>query len=143
MGGLVPADPELQHFARSLVQQVRDQAIDACDRLLAGDVGGVRAARWQDVLQNSDARSAVAALLPDIVDQALFELLDRIDNDDLPLAWRQGNGTWIPLSDLGDGTMAGRLMMGQGGWLSSFSGQRFADYTGGVRLSDEENGGQS
>lgn len=129
------ADPDLLRFAKSLMRQVRDRAIDACDRFAAGDAAGPMAEQWRSALHSSDTRSALTALVPDIVDQVLFELLDRIDNNRLPLAWGRGNGEWVPLSDLGLGEMAGWLMGSEGAWRQSFSERRFNDYLANLRLS--------
>jgi hypothetical protein len=104
--------------------------------------GGLRAEQWQEVLQNSDAPSAVTALIPDIVDQVLFELLDRADNNGLRLAWRRNDGEWVPLSDLGSGEMAGWLM-GSDGWRESYSGERFNDYLANLHLRSTDAGNES
>jgi hypothetical protein len=66
-------------------------------------------------------------LLPDIIDQTLFHLLDAIDNGQLPLGWKHNDGSFRDLGDLGQGQMGGWLMMGTGGWLDRFSRQRFFD----------------
>lgn len=137
----MPIDPDLQKFVETLMHHVRDRAIDTCDRLVAGKTGGRIADRWQEVLRNSDARSALTELIPDIVDEVLFELLDKADNDVLQLGWRRGNGDWVSLSDLGSGEMAGWLM-GSDGWRESFSEKRFNDYLADVHLpiKDDSNG---
>jgi hypothetical protein len=139
---LMSTDPDLQQFAQALIRQVRDRAIDACDHLASGTSSSRRAVQWQSVLQTSDSRAALTALIPDIVDQVLFELLDRADNDLLPLAWRRNSGDYVPLSDLGHGEMAGWLMMGEGGWLQSFSEKRFNDYIAGLRLQENDDSGE-
>lgn len=70
-------------------------------------------------------------LLPDVVDQVLFHLLDAIDNDRLPLAWLDGTSS-RPLEELGQGEMGGLLMMGDGGWIERYSSQRHFDPLAGL-----------
>jgi hypothetical protein len=120
-------EQELRRFAELLIRLVRDRAIVACDGFVAGTVRGPRGERWRGYTKDASARHALTALIPDIVDQTLFELLNSIDQEELPLAWRRDDGSCVALEDLGKGEMAGWLMMGQEGWLDSFSQQRFFD----------------
>lgn len=62
-----------------------------------------------------------------MVDEVLFELLNAIDNEDLPVAWRRLDGSWIALQNLGRGEMAGWLMGSEDGWRQRFSEQRYFD----------------
>jgi hypothetical protein len=120
-------DPRIDDFAELLMKLVRDEAIDNCERLADGRMKGARAKHWSEVLATASAMNAVTELIPDIVDQVLFYLLDAIDNDRLKLAWRPDNGSWINLADLGHGEMAGWVMSGKGGWIDKFSAKRFFD----------------
>lgn len=105
---------------------VRDRAIEACDRLASGQMVGPDGERWRELLAQADARTALEALIPDVVDQTLFELLSSVDSDALPLAWRRQNGSYVSLSELGSGEFAGWLM-GSGGWRQQYSTQRSFD----------------
>jgi hypothetical protein len=117
---------DLKKFAEALVREVRDQSIASCDHLVAGHIKGPLGARWK-AFTNGDERAALTALVPDVVDQVIFHLLDAIDNDKLPLGWRRADGTFAALGELGECEMAGRYMMGKGGWLDRFATQRFFD----------------
>jgi hypothetical protein len=124
---------ELDRFAVMLMRRVRDRAIRDCDRLASGTMVGPSAEHWRELLQ-TDARRAVEALIPSIVDQVLFELLGAIDNDELPLAWRREDGSFIPLEELGLGEMAGWLMGSDGSWRGRFSAERVHDRIVGLHV---------
>jgi hypothetical protein len=126
----------VDEFARRLVETVRDLAIDSCDQLVGGVGRGVLGARWREQLGAPSAREAVSELIPDVVDQVLFHLLDAIDNGLLPLAWKR-DGTFEDLADAGQGEMAGWLMAGKGGWIDQYSARRHFDPFEGL----DENGG--
>jgi hypothetical protein len=129
-------DHDLRRFAELLVRLVRDQAIAACDRLAAGEVRGPRGEYWQARTADPAARDLASALIPEVVDEVLFQLLDAVDNGQLPIAWRSTeDGSWVSLEELGQGEMAGWVTMGKGGWLDSFSGQRYVDHLGDLHLS--------
>ncbi len=110
---------------------VRDVAIGSCDRLVQGSGGGPLGARWRDLLASSGAHDAAMALIPDIVDQTLFHLVDAIDNGTLPLAWSGEAGVEL-LQDAGFGEMAGSLAMGRGGWIEKYSSERHFDPLSGL-----------
>ncbi len=126
-------DEMISQFAETLIRVVRDESISDCDRLAAGLTKGAIGARWRQVLDDSPARDAVGLLIPDIVDQVLFHLLDAIDNDQLPLAWQRNDHAYLSLVSAGHGEMAGWLTMGKGGWIERFSKQRFVDYLADLR----------
>jgi hypothetical protein len=129
-------DHDLSQFAELLVRLARDRAIAACDKLAAGGVRGARGEYWQALTADPAARDLVAALIPEVVDEVLFQLLHAVDNGQLPVAWRRtDDGSWVLLEELGHGEMAGWLTMGRGGWLDSFSGQRHVDHLGDLGLS--------
>ena len=117
---------ELDRFAATLMRRVRDRAVHECDRLASGTAVGPSAEYWRDLLDDR-ARRIVTMLVPSIVDQVLFELLDAIDNGDLDLAWRQADGSFVPLGDLGLGEMAGWLVGSQDSWRLRFSAERSHD----------------
>lgn len=125
---MMSEDTELRQFAEQLVRLVRDRAIVVCDQLAAGEMRGACGEHWRGVMATASTRSVLAALIPDVVDEVLFELLNASDNNALPLGWRRADGSFVALEELGKGEMAGRLMMGAGGWLGEFSTQRFNDY---------------
>lgn len=127
------ADAEVERFAEALMRRVRDRAIAECDRLAADEGAGPSAERWRAIAADDDARRAVQELIPDVVDQVLFELLSAGDNDELGFGWRRSDGSFVSLEELGSGELAGGLM-GSGGWRAQFSSQRFFDPFSDLRL---------
>jgi hypothetical protein len=71
------------------------------------------------------------------VDQVLFELLEASDNDELPLAWRLEDGSFVSLTDFGSAEMAGWLV-GSRGWRSAFSTQRYFNPFRDLNLAPED-----
>ena len=127
---------EVQRFAEALMTLVRDRAIEACDRLASGRMVGPDGERWSSLLAAAEAREAVVTLIPDVVDQTLFNLLNAIDNDELALSWRQSNGSFVSLNELCLEESAGWLM-GSPGWRHQYSSQRFFDPLADLRLGIE------
>jgi hypothetical protein len=118
---------ELQRFAQLLMLLVRDQSIKSCDALAAGRMGGEHGKRWRDLLADSRTRAAVQELIPDIVDQVLFQLLHALDQGDTPLAWQRPDGSYVDLYDLGRSEMAGWLVARDAeGWRARHSSQRWS-----------------
>jgi hypothetical protein len=116
---------ELQRFAELLMTKVRDQAIAECDRLARGEIRGPSGERWRAAKAGSDTEVALLRLIPDIVDQTLFELLDAIDNDVFPILWRGEDGSVDALREIGKWEMAGWLAGGD--WPRTYSAQRRND----------------
>jgi hypothetical protein len=125
---------ELDRFARLLVRHVRDRAIEVCDHHAAGTMRGPSGRRWDEALRKP-SREAIMQLIPDIVDEVLFELLNAIDNELLPVAWLGGDGEAAALNELGLGEMAGWYASGE--WPKRFSSQRLADLPGDVKLDSD------
>lgn len=119
-------DAQLAEFAERLVQQVRDKTIIACDQLAAGEVRGPLGSRWRQA-SGMNGAAALFALIPDIVDEVLFHLLDAIDNGQLQVGLRRTDGSFASLEELGQGEMAGWIAMGKGGWIERYSDQRYFD----------------
>ena len=117
---------ELEQFAEQLMRYVRDRAIVALDHQAAGEMQGRSRASWVDLIKDDDARKLVDELIPDAVDQALFELLNALDNEELRLAWYTSDGSCVSLEELGLGEMGG-WFMGSGGWRQQFSKERAED----------------
>lgn len=116
---------ELQRFAEMLMLLVRDQSIKDCDALATRRMGGEDGKRWRDLLGDRRAREAVQELIPDIVDQVLFRLLNALDQGDMPLAWQREDSSYADLYDLGKSEMAGWLMARDAeGWRARHSLQR-------------------
>ncbi|MDC3982184.1 hypothetical protein [Polyangium jinanense] len=115
--------PEIEEFARKLVQQVRDVAIRNCDALLQPQAGSPAAHRWRAL----DATSSdIRVVVPDAVDEAVFGVLQAIDQGLLRLKYVSSSGREVDLTEEGLGELAG-WYMGSGGWRAMYSAERFVD----------------
>jgi hypothetical protein len=120
-------DRDVAAFAEALIRNVRDRAIVVGDRL-AEEYELARAEVPEaEQASRSVRRGDAAAFVPELVDEVLFEFLNALDNGDVPLWWRRDDGSSVPLRDLGMGEMAGWYVMGAGGWIDTYSGQRYVD----------------
>ncbi|HET9768626.1 MAG TPA: hypothetical protein VFS60_17400 [Thermoanaerobaculia bacterium] len=117
---------ELNRFAKALMRLVRDPAIEGADLLISARMEGPDGERWRHLVTSDDVHRALIALIPEVVDQTLFELLNAVDNGELPIEWRASDGSPTSLRDLGLGEMAGWLMASPG-WRHEYSSQRFFD----------------
>lgn len=116
--------PEIEEFAKKLVEEVRDAAVRGCDVNLRPDVKNVVAMRWKEA--GRDMQSVAKVLIPDVVDYAIFYLLHAIDEGHLRLSFTDSAGKTIDLTEDGFSEMAGSYM-GSGGWRSQYSKQRFVN----------------
>jgi hypothetical protein len=117
---------ELEEFARILVQQVRDGAVQTADIILRPDVRIIIAQRWRQAAAGGSLEAIAGVLIPDIVDCAIAELLRAIDQELLQLTFRAANGKTVDLTKDGLGELEG-WYMGSEGWRSEYSHQRFVD----------------
>ena len=62
------------------------------------------------MLNTEEVRRAIKYLLPDVVDETLFALLDAMDNDELDLVIASTSGSSVALTAKGMGELAGWLM---------------------------------
>jgi hypothetical protein len=113
--------PEIEEFARLLVQHVRDEAIQSCDVQTRPDVQGPEAKRWRAAGVN---RADV--VIPDVVDDTIFFLLNAIDQGDLHLVFVSADGTKVDLTEDGLSELGG-WYMGSEGWRHMYSKERFVD----------------
>jgi hypothetical protein len=118
--------PEIEEFARILVQHVRDAAIQNNDRQLDPDVTNLVATRWRRASAGSDARSFGKVAIPDVVDDTIFNLLNAIDQGVLQLSFTASNGKKVDLANDGHGELGG-WYMGSGGWRAMYSQERYVD----------------
>ena len=123
---------ELEQFAKQFIHCVRDRSISACDKLARGEIGGPDGKRWKNLISNEHC-DVFRELIPDIVDQTLFQFLNAVDNEEISIAWRTLDGEFLTFDDLGMGEMAGWLM-GSPGWRNNFSAKRFFDPLADIRL---------
>jgi hypothetical protein len=110
---------EIEEFARLLIRTVRDEAIRSCDSFLAPNQRTPVGRRWAEATDPA-GREAVRMAIPDIVDEAIFHLLNRgLDQGLLPLTFRTANGTSVDLVDAGEGEL--------GGWFMAVWRQRYSE----------------
>jgi hypothetical protein len=123
MGAIKMPNPDIEEFAKALVQHVRDAAIRDCDALLRPDTRSPIARRWKGLAApESDLRVVIA----DAVDEAVFSVLRAIDQGLLRLKYVSSSGRDVDLNEDGLGELAG-WYMGSGCWRAMFSAERFVD----------------
>ena len=118
--------PEIEEFAKLLVREVRDRSIASCDGQLQAQSNSPVAKRWTANLKDASSKVLARAMIPDIIDDALFHLLHAIDTGALRVSFVAANGTVVDLSSDGMGELAG-WFMGSDAWRAKYSQQRFVD----------------
>ena len=104
---------EIEEFAKTLVQQVRDAAMRNCDALLQPQAGSPVARRWKGLAAGS---SDLRTVVPDAVDEAVFGILQAIDQGLLRLKYVSSSGREVDLAEEGQGNcQAGTWAAGVGG----------------------------
>jgi hypothetical protein len=83
------------------------------------------AERWRQALQGSP-EDAIRVAIPDCVDEAIFCLLDAIDQGILQLSFKAESGEVFDLAEDGAGELGG-WYIGSGGWRARYSTERFVD----------------
>ncbi|WP_162914739.1 hypothetical protein [Desertibaculum subflavum] len=116
-------DPDLEEFAAVLIQQIRDAAVRNCDGLLQPDARSPAAMRWRHCVEEP---AAIAGVIPDAVDEVLFQFLNAIDQGLLRLKFVSKSGREIDLATDGGSELSG-WYMGSGGWRARYSAERFND----------------
>jgi hypothetical protein len=89
--------PEIEEFAKMLVKQVRDSAVRSGDQQLRPNAENVVANRWRAAGHDGSLHSIAKVLVPDIVDDAVFYLLQAIDQGLLRLSFTASNGNIVDL----------------------------------------------
>lgn len=112
----------LTEFGEQLTRIVRDRAIKGCEVALEAEDSPV-GNRWRDALSSGDL---ARTLIPDCVDEAIFALLNAIDQGQLELIYTSPSGARMDLGEGGQGELAG-WFMGSSGWRRRFSQQHFND----------------
>ena len=119
------ATSEIEEFARILIEKVRDAAIQSCDRRLQPNAGGPIAKRWREAMSLGGSEALAKTLIPDVVDDAMFRLLQSIDQGLLKTLFSASDGRIVDLSTEGLGELSG-WYMGRG-WRDVYSKERFFD----------------
>jgi len=118
--------PEIEEFAKILVEHVRDAAIQSNDREMNPDAGSPVAKRWREVAAAGNVEALLKTVIPDIVDDTVFYLLQAIDEGLVTLSFIASNGKVVNLSKEGLGELSG-WYMGSDGWRATHSKERLAD----------------
>ena len=118
-------NPEIEEFAKVLVQQVRDAAIRSCDSSLRPNATHSIAKRWKEAAAG-DPESFAKVIIPDVVDDTVFQLLQAIDGELVKLSFTASNGKTVDLTAEGLGELGG-WYAGIPGWRSMYSHERFTD----------------
>lgn len=114
------ASRSIEEFIGLLIEHVRDPAVGSCDSVLESTTP--MAKRWKKA---GATATSLRTLIPDIIDNAIFHLLNAIDNSDLHLKFTNKNGHTVNLSKEGKFELAGEYMSGK--WRAQLSKERFAD----------------
>jgi hypothetical protein len=117
---------EIEEFARLLVQKVRDATIQSSDRRMRPDSRSPVANRWKEAVSTGSPEALANTLIPDIVDDTIFYLLQAVDQELLPLTFIASNGKSVDLPKEGLGELSG-WYMGSSGWRAMFTKERFND----------------
>jgi len=127
--------PEIEEFAKTIVHLVRDAAIQSNDRALLPTAGYALAKRWKKAASEESPEDFARVLIPDIVDDTIFYLLQAIDEGSLRLAYTASNGTVVDLTTQGLGELAG-WFTGSDGWVGTYSKELFIDDLADLRGED-------
>lgn len=122
--------PEIEEFAKRLVNHVRDAAIQSNDRALLPTARYELARRWKQAAGDGSPEDFARVIIPDVVDDTLYYLLQAIDDGSLKLTYTASNGSAVDLTTDGLGELAGWLS-GSDGWIETYSRERFADDSAG------------
>ena len=115
--------PEIEEFAKAVVRQVRDASVRNCDGFLQPRAASPVARRWRQLQALS---SVIEEVIPDVIDETVFNLLQAIDQGAVRLKFLSSNGREVDLSQEGLGELSG-WYMGSGGWRALLSEERHFD----------------
>jgi hypothetical protein len=120
--------PEVEEFAKLLIERVRDVAIQDCDRILQSEGSTAVAKRWRTSRELSPDEFA-KVLISDVVDKTIARLLITIDQELLQLTFTASSGKSVDLTSVAteSGELSGWYGGGDGGWCERFSRERYID----------------
>lgn len=113
---------QLDHFAKALVQHVRDEAIRNIQVMSRSQCRTDWAQRWRDVSETDATMAAIVEVIPDIVDKTICQLLRAIDSGDVPLHYVDG-ASHVDIGSIAPGELVGMFMASEG-WRSKYSSER-------------------
>jgi hypothetical protein len=123
----IPEIAEIEEFAKVLMRQVRDTAIQNCDMLLRPVGESPTAKRWRAAQRTGSPEVLAKEMIPDVVDTTLWYLLHAIDEGVLRLLYTSQNGKLVDLGAEDLDGLAGWLGGGRDGWTKKYSQERFVD----------------
>jgi hypothetical protein len=139
-------NPEIEEFAKLMVEHLRDLTIRDCDRKLKAQASGVVAKRWRELNAQGNLDAIAKVLIPDVVDSVLQHMLYAIDNELLRLSFTASTGKTVYLPNDGHGELCGGYLGGGDGWRERFSQERYVDvkarFTYKLRERDDGNRGK-
>lgn len=115
---------EIEEFASTLIREVRDAAIRDADLNLRPNAASATARRWRKAGPSAPPPSV---LVPDCIDEALYFLLNAIDQGTLRLKYVTPDGRDVDLEREGLGELAG-WYIGPEGWREQYSRERASDF---------------
>lgn len=118
------AATEFEEFVMQLAREVRDQAIEDCDRCRLLKTKGKQAERWRKLIESGSTNELLDAIIPDCIDLAIFFLLDAIDNEKIEILYAPDGKPPVNLCKSQE--LAGWYRSGE--WIKKYSTQRFYDY---------------
>jgi len=114
-------------FAEALVRLVRDCAIRNCRARLKPDTRSPIGKCWVSAVSGNNLEQIGDVIVPDCIDEAIFCLLNAIDEGSLKLMFTGPDDQKVDLSVDGLGELAGWYMGGES-WRERFSQERINDY---------------
>ncbi|KAB2929943.1 MAG: hypothetical protein F9K24_18090 [Leptonema illini] len=119
---------ELQEFAQILISEVRDAAIKSADTRLNHQAFNPSASALKAAEKEVHIEDLLKRIIPDIVDETIFSLLNAIDQGLLPMSFKASNGNLIDLAAKGHGELGGWYAgSGDGAWIPKYSNERHVD----------------
>jgi hypothetical protein len=116
----------IEAFAKALIEEVRDPAIEECDRNLRDQSALGR--HWRETAARMTTEEALHELLPDVVDATIEQLLYALDDGRISLYFGDEGAARQELVDLGNGELLG-WYANESEWLTRYSKRRFHNYT--------------
>jgi hypothetical protein len=120
-------DKNIESFAEALVKLVRDRAIQNCSARLSENSKSPIGRAWGQSISKDDMGRVSNVIIPDCIDEAVFCLLNAIDEGGLNLTFSAQNGEVVNLTSEGLGELAG-WYMGEDNWRERFSEERINNY---------------
>jgi len=118
--------PEVEEFAEMLIKWVRDEAIRSNDVALRPTTENPVAQRWRAAAIKGDPTALARVIIPDVVDDTIFYLLQAIDEGLITLSYTSSTGRAVNLTKEGNSELAG-WYMGSDAWRERYSHERFFD----------------